>query len=171
MTNVLLTMLMWVQAGPGRGKEWVGARRAMSGSAKGDHLRQCGLRKTLSFYAMFLDVTDPLDFKRLISVGNSCKMINVFCWSTFTHLVSSSWVKISEICSICKYISVVSMAVAAWVTLASHTVGFSVLSDRWAFLSPVSQKGKRGGWCFQETSVLVCLASQLRLRNSEFEPS
>lgn len=114
----------------------------MSGSGESDHLRKCGLRKTVSFDAMFLGVTDPLDFKRLISVGNPCKMINV---CLLIHIYSFGFlllVKISEIRSICKYISVVSMVVAAQVTSASHTVGFSVLSDRWAFLSPISQKGK-----------------------------
>lgn len=50
----------------------------MSGSGESDHLRKCGLRKTLSSYAMFLGVTDLLDVERLVSVGNPCKMINVF---------------------------------------------------------------------------------------------
>lgn len=113
---------------------------------------------------IFLDVTDPLDFKRLISVGNPSKMINVFCWSTFSYLVSSAWVKISEI-TIHFYGS--SSTVHHGIT---HS-GFSVLSDRWVLLFPFSQKGKGEGWCFQKSYILVCVASQLRAKNSEFEPS
>lgn len=129
VTNMLLMMFVWPQAGPGHGKEWGRARRARVWE-KWSLQKMCVERETLTFYAMFLDVTDPLDFKRLISAGNPSKRIHDFCWSTFTYLASPAWVKMSEISSICKYISVVSVAVAVQLTLASHTSGFSVLSDR-----------------------------------------
>lgn len=105
--------------------------------------KMCVERERHSFHGMFLDVTDPLDFKRLISVGNPSKMINVFCWSTFTRLVSPACVKISEICSICKYISVVSMAVAIQFTLASsHTQPLACCQIGWCFYPPSHRRGK-----------------------------
>lgn len=163
----------WCSCGHRLGQDMARSEREPGGPCQGlgkwSPQKMCVERKALSFHAMVLDVTDPLDFRRLISVGNPSKMINVFWWSTLTRLVSSAWVKISEVCSICKYISVVSMAVAAQFTLASHTAGFSCCHTGGCFYPLFHRRGR--GWCFQPSSVLVCLASQLRAKNSEFEPS
>lgn len=110
--------LSWCSCGHRLGQDMARSEWEPGGPCQGlgkwSPQKMCVERKALSFHAMVLDVTDPLDFRRLISVGNPSKMINVFWWSTLTCLVSSAWVKISEVCSICKDISVISMHSSPW---------------------------------------------------------
>lgn len=72
-------------------------------------------------------------FDRLIRAGDSCEVVNAvaeFCFSMVTHLVSSTLAKISELSSVCKYTSVVSMIAAAQFTLLSYTPSCRVLAGR-----------------------------------------
>lgn len=116
------------------------------GAGKSDPCSKRGLGEPLPLCAAGLDIIEQWGFDRLIRAGNSCEVVNAvaeFCFSMVTHLVSSTLGKISELSSICKYMSVLSMIAAAQFTLLSYTPSCRVLAGRWVGTSvPLRTEGK-----------------------------